>query len=67
MDMEDTESTGNGNEGIKIKFKMAIVVYISGGNAIQYFHGAQHLDALEQCYGSLTQEEAEKNFIQSVY
>ena len=30
---------------------------------IQYYHGAQHLNALEQCYGSLIQEEASRKLI----
>ena len=33
---------------------------------IQYYHGAQHLNALEQCYGSLIQEEASRKLIAEI-
>ena len=33
---------------------------------IQQYHGAQHLDGLEQCYGSLFQEEESKKLIEEI-
>ena len=64
--MEHTESSGNGDQWIKIDLNMVIAVSHQKEVGIQSDHNAvnaQHLDALEQCHGSSFQAEASRKLI----